>query len=337
MTPTPENRQEKPVPSLKTILTTLTLGTAIGFAGPSLAQDYPTKPIRLVVPGPAGGVTDILARVVGEKLRIALGQPVIVDNKAGAQTVIGIQAVASAEPDGYTIGIMSNTLITVSVMRKDLPLDPQTAVVPIVNMAVVPTVLALNPSLPARDWPSFQTMVNGTKDGLMYSSPNIGSTPHLAGEQLARQAKLNMIHVPQKGTPPALTDLLNGNVPAMMAPVSAVLPYIKEGKVIPIVVTDANRSADLPNVPTVREAGLKDYTPMSSWFGLVATAGTPPAIVQKLNAEVNKILAMPDVQEKLRIQTFAFLGGSSADFAKEIREERARNAKVIAEANIKDQ
>lgn len=325
------------VQCLKTILTTLALGTAIGFAGPSLAQDYPTKPIRLVVPGPPGGPPDILSRVVGEKLRIALGQPVIVENKPGAQTVIGIQAVVSAEPDGYTLGLLSNTLITVSVMRKDLPFDPQTAIVPIVNMAVVPTVLALNPSLPARDWQSFQAMVNGMKDGLMYSSPNIGSTPHLAGEQLARQARLNMIHVPQKGTPPALADLLNGNVPAMMGPVSAILPHIRNGNAIPIVVTDATRSPDLPNVPTAREAGLKEYLPMSSWFGLVATAGTPPAIVQKLNAEVNKILAMPDVQEKLRVQTFAFLGGSSADFAKEIREERTRNAKVIAEANIKDQ
>jgi len=321
--------------SLKRALTALTFGTAIAFAAPSLAQDYPTKPIRLIVPGPAGGVTDILARVVGEKLRIAFGQPVIVENKAGAQTVIGVQAIASAEPDGYTIGIMSNTLITVSVMRKDLPFDPQKAVVPIINMAVVPTVLALNPSLPARDWPSFVTMTQGMKEGLMYSSPNLGSTPHLAGEQLARQAKLNMIHIPQKGTPPALADLLSGNVPAMMAPLSAVLPHIKEGKVIPIVVTDAARSADLPNVPTVREAGLPDYTPMSSWFGLVATAGTPPAIVQKLNTEVNKILAMPDVKETLRAQTFAFLGGSVADFAKMINDERIQNAKVIAEANIK--
>jgi tripartite-type tricarboxylate transporter receptor subunit TctC len=321
--------------SLKRALTALTFGTAIAFAAPSLAQDYPTKPIRLIVPGPAGGVTDILARVVGEKLRIAFGQPVIVENKAGAQTVIGVQAIASAEPDGYTIGIMSNTLITVSVMRKDLPFDPQKAVVPIINMAVVPTVLALNPSLPARDWPSFVTMAQGMKEGLMYSSPNLGSTPHLAGEQLARQAKLNMIHIPQKGTPPALADLLSGNVPAMMAPLSAVLPHIKEGKVIPIVVTDAARSADLPNVPTVREAGLPDYTPMSSWFGLVATAGTPPAIVQKLNTEVNKILAMPDVKETLRAQTFAFLGGSVADFAKMINDERIQNAKVIAEANIK--
>jgi tripartite-type tricarboxylate transporter receptor subunit TctC len=314
----------------------LILGATCVIAAPAaIAQDYPTKPIKFIVPVPPGGTLDALARMVAEKLRISFGQPVVVENRVGGQTSVGAGVVASAEPDGHSIVIIANTLVTLPALRKDMPFDPQTALAPIIELAFTPTVVALNPSLPARDWKSFVSMVNGMKEGLSYSSPNIGSPPHLAGELMARTAKLNMVHIPEKGTAPAVADLLGGSVPAMMAPLNAVLEHIRAGKVIPIAVSDATRAPDLPNIPTLNELGLKDYTPVSSWFALLTTAGTPPAIVDKLNAEVNNILKMPDVLEKLAQQSFVPRGGSPQDLAKLMREEYTRNAKIIADSNIK--
>jgi tripartite-type tricarboxylate transporter receptor subunit TctC len=323
-------------------LAALILGAAIAFVAPATmtaaaAQDYPKQPVKFIVPFPPGGTLDVLARLVADKLRTPLGQPVIVENKPGAAGAIGAQAVAMAEPDGHTIFIASNTLVTLPALRKDLPFDPLKSFSPIIELAFTPTIITLHPSLPARDFKSFVAMTKGMKEGLSYSSPGIASPPHLAGELLARSADIPMVHIPQKGTAPAVTDLLSGAVPAMMAPLNAVLEYVRQGKLVAIAATDATRATDLPNIPTLREAGLTNMQPVSSWFGLLTTAGTPPAVVNRLNQEVNKILAQPDVIEKLRAQTFEARGGSVEDFAKLMREEAVRNAKIVADANIEAQ
>jgi tripartite-type tricarboxylate transporter receptor subunit TctC len=306
-------------------------------ATPAVAQDYPTHPVKFIVPFPPGGTLDVLARMVADKLRGPLGQQVLVENKPGAAGAIGAQAVATAEPDGHTIFIASNTLVTLPALRKELPFDPMKSFAPIIELAFTPTIITLHPSLPARDYPQFVAMVKGMKDGLSYSSPGIASPPHLAGELLARAANIPMVHIPQKGTAPAVTDLLSGAVPAMMAPLNAVLDHIKQGRLFAIASIDASRATDLPNIPTLHESGLSPAVmpAVSSWFGILTTAGTPPAVVQRLNTEINKILAQPDVIEKLRAQTFEARGGTVQSFAKLMAEEGARNAKIVADANIK--
>ncbi|HVL34363.1 MAG TPA: tripartite tricarboxylate transporter substrate binding protein [Burkholderiales bacterium] len=308
---------------------------AVAAAAPAAAQtQFPSKPIRMVVPFPPGGTLDILARTVGGKLSANVGQPVVTENRPGAQGAIGAEVVAKAPPDGHILLIMSNTLVTLPSLRKDLPFHPLRDFTPVIELGATPTVLTVHPSFPARNLQEFIKAARATKGGVSYNSPGTSSPPHLAGELFARAADVPMVHVPYKGTAPAVVDLLGGQIPAMMAPLNAVLPHLQAGKLHAIVVTDARRAKDLPNVPTVREAGVPTMAPVSSWFGLLTAPNTPAPLVQRLNAEINKVLQDPEVRARLEEQTFELRGGTSEALAALMKEEMERNARIVADAKI---
>ena len=300
----------------------------------ALGQSFPNKPIRMVVPFPPGGTLDILARTVGQKLSANVGQPVVTENRPGAQGAIGAEVVAKAAPDGHILLIISNTLVTLPSLRRDLPFDPLKDFAPVIELAATPTVLVVHPSFPARNLPEFIAAARKTPGGLSYNSPGNSSPPHLAGELLARAANVPLVHVPYNGTAPAVIDLVGGQIPAMMAPLNSILPYLRSGRAFAIAVTDANRARDLPDVPTLREAGVKSIAPVSSWFALLTAPHTPAPLVAQLNAEINKVLQSPDVKTKLEDQTFELRGGTSASLAALMREEMERNARIVADAKI---
>lgn len=296
---------------------------------------FPNKPIRMVVPFPPGGTLDILARTVGQKLGSNLGQPVVTENRPGAQGAIGAEMVSKATPDGHILMIMSNTLVTLPSLRSDLPFHPLKDFTPVIEVAATPTVLVVHPSFPARNLAEFIKAARETKGGVSYNSPGNSSPPHLAGELFARAANVPMVHVPYKGTAPAITDLVGGQIPAMMAPLNAILPHLKSGRAFAIAVTDANRAKALPDVPTLREAGVQSIAPVSSWFGLLTAPGTPAPIVSRLNTELNKVLNDPEVRTKLEDQTFELRGGTSEALAALMKEEMERNARIVAQAKIR--
>jgi tripartite-type tricarboxylate transporter receptor subunit TctC len=301
----------------------------------ALAQPFPSKPIRMVVPFPPGGTLDILARTIGQKLSTNVGQPVVTENRPGASGAIGAAEVAKASPDGHILMIMSNTLVTLPSLRSDLPFHPLKDFTPVAEVAATPTVLVVHPSFPARNLDEFIAAARKTQGGVSYNSPGNSSPPHLAGELFARAADVPMVHVPYKGVAPAVVDLVGGQIPAMMAPLNVILPHLKAGRAFAIVVTDANRARDLPEVPTLREAGMRSLAPVSSWFGLLTAPNTPAPLVSRLNAEVNRVLKDPETRAKLEDQTFELRGGTSEALATLMREEMERNARIVAEAKIK--
>lgn len=305
-------------------------------ATPALAQgDFPSKPIRFVVPFPPGGTLDVLARTIGERVSASVGQPVVIENRPGASGAIGAELVAKAPNDGYILMIMSNTLVTLPSLRPNLPFDVFKDFTPVIEIGATPTVITVHPSFPARNLDEFIAAARTAKGGVSYNSPGNASPPHLAGELFARTANVPLVHVPYKGTAPAVTDLVGGQIQVMMAPLNAVLPYIQSGRLYAIAVTDAQRAKQLPNVPTLREAGIQSAAPMSSWFGLLTAGNTPAPLVARLNAEVGKALQAADVRAKLEEQSFEIRGGTPADFAKLMREEADRNAKIVADAKIR--
>ena len=309
------------------------ISIALGATG-ALAQAYPSKAITFVVPFPPGGTLDVLTRLIGEKMATSMGVPHVVENKPGAAGAIGAEYVTKQPGDGYTVMIVSNTIVTLPALRPNLPFDPLKDLTPVVLLSDTPTVVTVHPSLGAKTWPEFVNVAKTKAGGLSYSSPGNASPPHLTGELLSRGGGLPMTHVPYNGTAPAVRDLLGGHTPVMMAPLNAVLPSIKEGKLIAIAAADATRAPDLPELKTLNELGV-NIRPVSSWFAFLTAPNTPPAIVERLNAEANKALKLPDVQAKLKEQTFGVRGGTSAELAKLMADDAAANAKIVKDAGIK--
>ena len=310
------------------------------FATPVLAEApaptaFPSKQLHFIVPFPAGGTLDVLARTISNELGPALGQSVVVENRPGASGALGAEAVARAAPDGHMLVIVSNTLVTLPAMRNDLPFDIFKDFAPVIELGGTPTVLTVHPSFPARDLKEFIAVAKKTKGGVSYNSPGIASPPHLAGELLARAADIALVHVSYRGTQPAVADLVAGHLPVMMAPLNAVLPFINDKQLYAIALTDAARSKYLPDVPTLAEAGVTNMPPVTSWFAVLTTGGTPPAAISRLNAEIARILRDPKVQERLVSQTFEIKGGSPEELARLMRADAATNAKVVTEARIK--
>ena len=295
---------------------------------------YPNKPLRIIIPFPPGGSLDVLGRLVGEKLGPMLGQPVVADNRPGASGALGAEAVAKSAPDGYTILISANTLMMLPLLRKDLPFDPLKDLVPIVNLAMTPVVLVVNPSFPARNTAEFIAAAKTMKGGVSYGTSGIASPLHMAGELLASIAAIPMVHIPYNGAGPAVIDVLGGRIPAMISPLNSVQPHIKSAKLIAIAVTDAQRSSELPDVPTLRET-VPAMPPVAPWIGLLASAGTSAIIVTRINADVNRILQMTDVRDRLKAQTFEVRGGSAESFGALMREESATNTRIVNEGKIK--
>ena len=303
------------------------------MVGSASAQTYPRKPIRWIVPFPPGGSTDLLARVVGQKLTEAWGQQVIVENKGGAGGTLGAAEAARAPPDGYTLlmGAIHHTIAS-SVYPK-LPYDIQKDFAPITVVAIVPNVQVVNPSVPANSTKELIAYAKANPGKLTYGSAGMGTAHHLIGEQFNLQAGVNILHVPYKGSSPAVADLIGGQVLIMYDTVASCLPHIKSGKLRPLAVATAKRSSALPDVPTIAEAALPGFE-VTTWFGALAPVETPKEIVVRLNGEIVKILAMPDVRKRLLDAGAEPVGNSPEQMAAQIKKETGEFAKIVKQAKI---
>jgi tripartite-type tricarboxylate transporter receptor subunit TctC len=296
------------------------------------AQSFPSKPVRIVVPFPPGGTADLLARLIGAKMSDALGQQVLVENRPGAGTVIGTEVVAHAPADGHTLLLMANSFTINPAIRDKLPYDPFKDFAPITLLVSSPQVLVVGPSLPVKSLSEFITLVRSRPGQFSIATVGPSTTQHIASEMLKSIMKLNMIYAPYPGGAPAIV----GHVNAVLANYSEVAPQVLSGKIQAIAVTSRERMATLPDVPTVSESGYPDFE-AAAWFGLVATGGSPPAAIARLNAEANKALKAPDVRDKLVAQGMyvSSVETTPEQFDAHIRSEMAKYAKVIKEAGIK--
>jgi len=319
---------------MKRILQHILFGALLIAAGAS-AQTYPNHPIRLVVPFPPGGTTDILAREVGERLTATLGQPVVIDNRAGAGGNIGADIVAKAAPDGYTLlmATVGTHAINASLYRK-LPYDHIKDFAPVVLVAGVPNVLVVTPSLPVHSVAELIRLAKEKPGQLNFASSGNGTSIHLSGELFKTMAGVDMTHVPYKGSAFALTDLMAGQVQLMFDNLPSSLPHIKAGKLRAIAVTSSQRAPALPDVPTIAESGLPGFE-ASAWFGIVAPAGTPAAIVSRINADVNQWLRSPEAADKLLAQGAIAAGGTPEQFVAHIRAETDKWARVVKASGAK--
>ncbi len=314
----------------------LILHALLLFAAPyAAAADYPAKPIRLVVPFGAGSNTDILARTMAARMAESWGQQVVVDNRPGAGGNIGTDLVAKAPPDGYTIVLGAASVLAINQsLYSQMPYDSATAFAPITNMVKTTNVLIVSPSLPAKSVKELIAYGKANPGKLTYASAGAGGTIHLSAELFKSMAGVSMEHVAYKSSPLAHIDMISGQVHAMFDAMPTALPQVKAGKLRPLAVTTAKRSAQLPELPTIAEAALPGYE-AAGWFGFAAPAGTPRDVVNKLNREIVRILKLPDVRERLVAQGAEPVGDSPEEFATFIKAEAAKWGKVIKTRNLK--
>jgi len=310
------------------------LALAVGFAGPAAAQDYPNRPIRFIVPYPPGGGTDVVARVLTEPLGIALGQPIIIDNRGGAAGNVGTDIAAKAPADGYNILFtLSSHTINPKLYGK-LPFDVEKDFVGISMAAAIPQILVVNPSVPVHNVQELIALAKANPGKLNYASVGTGSPGHIAGELFKLKTGVDIVHVPYKGGGPAVVDTIGGQVQMLFVSLPAALQHVKAGKLRAIAVTSAKRSVAAPDIPTVAESGVPDFV-VDSWYGALAPAKTPPAVIAKLNAAFVKVLDNPQVKERLLAQGAEAAPSTPAEFDKQIRDELQKWEFVIREANIK--
>jgi tripartite-type tricarboxylate transporter receptor subunit TctC len=320
---------------MKTALFVIAAVAACGPAPLAAQATYPDHPIRLIVPFPPGGPADALARIAGDEIARALGQPVVVENKPGAGGNIGMEQGAKAPADGYTLTLAPTGNLTVAPhLYAKLPYDPAKDYAPITVIAAVPNILIVNPAVPARSLKELIALAKAKPGTLNYASPGNGSGAHLAGELLKRMAGVDIVHVPFNGVGPAMAAVLGGTVQIFFAQSSAALQQIKAGKVVALGVASPKRIAAAPDLPTIAEAGLPDFD-VTSWYALVAPAGTPPAVTAKLQSTVAAALARPDVREKLAGLGAEPVGNTPAEFAAMQRAESARWQKLAKDADIR--
>jgi tripartite-type tricarboxylate transporter receptor subunit TctC len=301
--------------------------------GVATAQSYPSKAVRIVVPLAPSGSTDLTARLVAAKLSDSWGQPVMVDNRAGAGTMIGTDLVAKSPPDGFTLLMVTSAFaVNFSLMQK-VPYKP-TDFVPLSNVAQTPNVLVLHPSVPAKSVKELIALLRGRPGQLTYGSGGIGGSTHLAGELFKLLAKVDMVHVPYKGGGVAVTNIVGGEVTMGFGNLTSVVPFAKAGRLRALAVTSSKRSPLLPALPTMAEAGVPGFE-ASTWNGLMAPAATPQPVVTKLNADIVKVLRQPDMLEKFAANALEPIGDSSSEFGAFIASEIARWAKVVKAAGIK--
>jgi tripartite-type tricarboxylate transporter receptor subunit TctC len=319
---------------MKRNFATLLATLAMALASPAMAQTYPAKTIKIVVPFAVGGIADTFARVIGQKLTDAWGQPVVVENRAGAGGNIGADLVAKSPPDGYTF-VMGNigTHAVNPYLTKNMPFDPLRDFVPIAHVLDAEGLLVVHPSVNAKSVADIVMLAKSEPGKLSYASGGLGTTSHLAGELFKSMAKVDVVHVPYKGNSPAITDLLGGQTQMIFATMPTVLPQVKAGRLRAVAVIGQERTPALPDVPTVAET-LPGFA-VSNWIGLFAPAGTPPEIVNKLNAEVQKIMQQPDVQKRLETEGAKFVPTTPQTFAAFQRAEAEKWSKAIREAGIK--
>ncbi|MDM0120599.1 Bug family tripartite tricarboxylate transporter substrate binding protein [Variovorax arabinosiphilus] len=319
----------------------LALGGVMALAAtallPSLAaaQSFPTKPIHIVVPFPPGGSTDLLARRIGEKLAAAWGQPVVVDNRAGAGGTLGADYVAKSAPDGYTLlmGVTGSNAIANALYPK-LPYDVVKDFAPVSLVVSSPLVLVRNPGFAGKTVAEVVAMAKAKPGSISCGSPGNGTSMHLTGEMFKLSAKVSMLHIPYRGSAGALSDLMGGQIDTMFGDFLVVWPQLEAGKLQPIAVTSKTRHKMLPNVPTIAESGYPGFEALS-WQGLFAPAATPPAVVEQLNREVNKALASADIQEYFGSRGFTLGGSSATEFKAFVKVEADKWAKIVQASGAK--
>jgi tripartite-type tricarboxylate transporter receptor subunit TctC len=306
-----------------------------GVPAVAQAQAYPTKPIRLIVTFAAGGGTDLAARAVAPKLAEALGQPVVVENRAGANGAVGAEATAKSPADGYTLMVgAAGTLAVAPHLNAKLPFDTFKDFAPVSLLATSAFVVSVNPSVKAQSIRELVALAKASPGSLTFGSSGTGGAPQLAGELFKSQAGVNLLHVPYKGLGPAITDLLGGQIQVVFADVGLVTAHLKAGRLRGLAITSATRSSMLPDLPTVSESGVPGYA-AGTWYGVFAPAGTPGAIVARLSEEVRRALALPEVRAALVAQGVEAAGNSPEQYAAFLREEYAKWGRVIAEAGIR--
>lgn len=318
--------------SRRAVLSTIALAAAATLPLGASAQNYPTKPITIVVPFAAGGTTDILARLVGQHLSTELGQPVVVENKAGAGGNIGAAYAAKAPADGHTLfmGTVGTHAINAALYKK-LPYDPVKDFAPLSRVAMVPNLLVAHPSQPFKTVQEMIAYAKANPGKINFGSPGNGSSPHLSGELFKSLTKVDMVHVPYKGSAPAVSDLLGGQISIMFDNLPSVIPHVRAGKLRAIAISTAKRSADLPNVPTIAEAGVPGYE-ATSWFGMFAPAATPAPVLAKISTALGKVLANPEVKKKIDDQGGEPANETPAQFADFIQKESLKWGKVVKES-----
>lgn len=305
-------------------------------ASTAFAQTYPNKPVRILVPFTAGSATDILARTFGQKLSEIWNQPVIIDNHPGAGGTIGAGLVAKSSPDGYTLLVHSAAHAYNPSIYTNLPFDTQKDFIEVAPLAGQPNVLVVAPSLGVKSVAELIASAKRKPGELNFGSAGTGSGTHINGEKFRLAAGINVVHIPYKGTPEALTDTMTGRVTYFFSPISAALPYVKDGRLIALGVSTAKRSSVLPNVPTIAEAGLPGFDYVL-WVGLFAPAGTPSDVVEKIAHDVATVLQLPDIKDRLASLGAEAMPMTPAEFKKFVDEEIAESAKVIKAAGIKAQ
>ena len=297
--------------------------------GLAFAQAYPSKPVRVIIPYPPGSTPDIVGRTASSKLQEALGQPFVVENRTGAGGNIGAEAVAKAPADGYTLLVSTNGVFSINkALYKSMPFDPDKDLAPVSLLASAPQMLVTTPSVEAADFKSFIGYLKKNPGKLSYGSVGSGSASHLTMELLKNDAGVFVVHIPYRGFPPAVTDLLSGNIQTMFAIIPAVLPQVKAGKLKALAVTGLKRSAMAPDVPSVAELGYPQLESLA-WIGLLATAGTPAEVINRLHAETAKGMRAQDTRDMLGKQGFEVVANSPAEFSSWIRAEQAKWSKVI--------
>lgn len=303
-------------------------------AGLVCAQPYPSKPIRLIVPFAAGGGTDMIARLVGSELHDSMGQPVLVDNRGGSGGVVGTNIVAKSDPDGYTISLCSLGFSYAPSLYKSLPYDTEKDLAPITRLAIQPFVFTAHPSLGVHNMKELIALAKAKPGEIHYGSGGAGGASHLGTALLRHMTGINLTHVPYKGTGPALTATMSGEIQMQLIGMSAVVPHLKSGRLRILAVSSARRSSAAPNVPTAQESGVPNYV-FDVWYGMLAPGRTPPAVISKLNAEINRALKVPAVIQRFAAAGLEPAGNSSAEFVKLIHDEIVKWRKVVAAANIR--
>lgn len=301
----------------------------------SPAAGYPSKPLKMIVPFPAGGPTDIVARLVGQRLTEVWGQQVVIDNRPGGGGIIGGLLAAKSPADGYTFFLGGITTMVLSTYtHKSRPYDAQRDFQPVTMATMQPLMLQVHPSLPVKTVKDYLALARSRPGEINYATSGPGGSGHLGGELLKLMTQINIVHVPYRGLPPAINDLIAGQVQSMLSSPLAALPHIRAGKIRAIAITGDKRSAAAPELPTFAEAGLPGYD-ASTWNGYLVPMGTPRVLIDRLNGEIVKILRAPATQERLAVDGSIAIGGTPEEFAKFIQSEHAKWSKVVRAANIR--
>lgn len=319
---------------MKRLVATALVAACALLSGHAAAQNFPNKPVRMIVAFPPGGATDIVARIMSQKLSEMWGQQVFVDNRGGAAGTIGTDLMAKSPPDGYNLFMATMGNLTANtVLYHNLPFDVERDLAPVTLVVKVHFVMVAYPSFPPKTVQELIALAKAKPGEINYASSGTGGAPHLGGELFKSMAGVNLTHVPYKGSGPSFADLLGGQVSLTIDSLAQALPYIKSGRLRALAVTGANRAPMLPDVPTVAESGVPGYE-LTNWFGLVTRAGTPREIIHRVNADVVKVLQMPDVRERFLGMALDPVGDTPEQFGAYIKSETAKWAKVIKEAGI---